>query len=179
MAKGPPSRSASCALVSCRQTTSAFCAASQGNRPFLAAERMPLTLTVTTRKNAFSTAGKTRCAAMRSRPLGRRVEEFLDFPDLRRGEIVALLHHAQHVPPGGEVMQAHIQLAHHLLRLGEDVVVEVDEHVLDHGARLAQRLAEIYFRAPVGGEVLDQQRPRSFANIAFDLRVAAEALRLQ
>jgi hypothetical protein len=35
-------RSASCALISCRQMMSAFCAAAQGRRPLRHAERMPL-----------------------------------------------------------------------------------------------------------------------------------------
>src|SRR5258708_19277685 len=74
------------------------------------------------------------------------------------------------------MMQAHVEIGEGLLRLGEDVVVEVDEHVLDDRARLAQRLAEIDLRAPVGGKVLDQQRARALADVALDLRVAAETL---
>ena len=54
------------------------------------------------------------------------MEEFLDFPDLRRSKVLALLHHAQHVPPGGEVVQAHPELAHRLLRLGKNVIVEIE-----------------------------------------------------
>src|SRR5688572_28620249 len=101
--------------------TSAFCAVSQRNRPFLAAERMPLTFRVMTRKERFSPAGKARYSAVGGRPRSRRVEEFLDFVDLRGGQVVALLDHLQHVPPGGEMVQAHAQVAHHLFRLGEDV----------------------------------------------------------
>src|SRR6267143_449920 len=74
---------------------------------------------------------------MRRRPLRRRVQKLLDFADLRRLEVAALLHQRQHVPPGGEMMQAHVELGERLLRLGEDVVVEVDEHVLDDRVRLA------------------------------------------
>ena len=39
----------SCALVSCRQTTSAFCVFSHSRKPLLAAERMPLALKLTMR----------------------------------------------------------------------------------------------------------------------------------
>src|SRR2546430_11396776 len=75
-------------------------------------------------------------------------------------------------------MQPHVEVGEDLLRLGIDVVVEIDEHVIDYGARIAQRLAEINLGAAVGGEVLDQQRARAFADVALDLRVAAEALGL-
>src|SRR5437879_1311154 len=114
---------------------------------------------------------------MRRRPLRRRVQKLLDFADLRRLEVAALLHQREHVPPRGEMMQAYVELGERLLRLWKDVVVEVDEHVLDNRARLAQRLAEIDLRAPVGSEVLDQQRASALADVALDLRVAAETLR--
>mgnify|MGYP006192225445 CR=1 FL=1 len=104
------------------------------------------------------------------------MEEGLHFRDLLRAEIAALLHHRQDVPPGREVVQAHVQVGEGLLRLGEDVVVEVDEYMVDQRAGAAQRLDEIDLRAPVGGEVLDQQRARAFLDMAFDLRAAAEAL---
>src|SRR5258708_3618263 len=76
------------------------------------------------------------------------------------------------------MVQPHAELAEDLLRVGEDIVVEVDEHVIDQRAGVAQRLAEIYLGAPVGGEILDQQRARPFADVALDLRIAAEALGL-
>src|SRR5438034_3933230 len=113
---------------------------------------------------------------MRRRPLRRLVQELLDFGELPRFEVAVFLHYGEYVPPGGEVMQPHVEVGEDLLRLGIDVVVEIDEHVVDYGARIAQRLAEINLGAAVGGEVLDQQRARAFADVALDLRVAAEAL---
>src|SRR5207245_4018527 len=104
--------------------------------------------------------------------------ELLNLGNLRRLQVAVLLHHREHGPPGGEVWQANVEIGERLLRLGEDVVVEVDEHVVDDGTGIAQRFAKIDLRAPVGGEVLDQQRARAFADIALDLRVAAEALGL-
>src|SRR5260221_7612630 len=76
------------------------------------------------------------------------------------------------------MVQAYAEVGHRLLRLGKDVVVEVDEHVLDDRARVAQRLAKIDLRAAVGGEVLDQQRARALANVALNLCIAAETLGL-
>jgi tryptophan 2,3-dioxygenase len=104
--------------------------------------------------------------------------DFLDFRDLRRLEVGVLLHHGEHIPPGGQAVQLHADVGEDLLRLREDVVVEVHEHVVDHGARVAQRLAEVDLGAAVGGQVLDQQGARALADVALDLRVAAEALRL-
>src|ERR1700682_1882229 len=105
--------------------TSARCAASHRNRPFLAAERIPLTLRVTTRKliSAIGGAG----AAMSRGPFRGLVEEFLDLGDLRGLQVGVLRDHREHGPPGGEMVQAHADVAEDLLRLGEDVVVEVDE----------------------------------------------------
>src|SRR6185369_11109120 len=125
-----------------------------------------------------SARGKARYAAVRGRPWRGRVQEFLDFRDLRGGEIAAFLYDLEHVPPGREVMQLDAELAHRGARFGEDVVVEVDVDVLDYGAGFAQRLAEIDLRAAVGREVFDEERARALADVALDLRVASESLRL-
>src|SRR5438067_6191552 len=108
---------------SCRQTMSGRWVASQRNSPLFAAERTPLTLSVITRN---STAGERGDAAVRGGPLGRLVQELLDFADLLGGEQAILLQHRQHVPPRREVMQPQLELLERGLRVGEDVVVEVD-----------------------------------------------------
>src|SRR5574341_2605579 len=96
--------------------------------------------------------------AVRRGPFRRRVEEALDLGDLLGAEVVALLHHRKHVPPRRQVVEPDAELREGLLRLGKDVVVEVDEHVLDDGAGVAQRLTEVDLRAPVGGERSEERR---------------------
>ena len=62
--------------------------------------------------------------------------------------------------------------------LREDVIVEHDEAVIDLRAGGAQRIAEIDLAGAVGREVFDQQGAGAGRELALDLRIAAEALRL-
>ena len=75
-------------------------------------------------------------------------------------------------------MQGDAEIAEDFPALGKNVVEEEHEAVLDRGAGLAQRLAEIDLAAAVGGHVLDQEHALPVVQMAFDLRVAPEALRL-
>ena len=76
------SRSASCALHFLQaDDVGLLRRRASGTGPSLAAERMPLTLRVTTAQGADRWGSSS--AAVRRRPLGRRVEEFLDLADLR------------------------------------------------------------------------------------------------
>src|SRR5947207_3596095 len=170
------SRSVSWHFISWRHTTSGCCVASQRNTPLLAAERTPLTLRVITRM--LLSRLKAGDAAVRGRPFGRLVQELLELRNLRGLQIAALLHHRQHIPPSRQAVQPHAEVGERFLRLWKDVVIKVDEHVLDDGARLAQRAYEIDLRAAVGREVFHQERAGAFADIAFDLCIAAEALGL-
>src|SRR5579872_1602023 len=117
-------------------------------------------------------------AAMRLRPRGRILHELFHFPELAFVELAALLRRLEHVPPGGERVQGDAEIAQDFFAFGKDVVEEEDEAVLDHGAGLAQRLAEIDLAAPVGGHVFDQQHAVTLLEMALDLRVAAKTLRL-
>lgn len=50
---------------------------------------------------------------MRSRPFGRRVQEFLDFIERLRLEVALFLCDAQHVPPRSERVQFDIDVLQH------------------------------------------------------------------
>src|SRR5580704_5392655 len=121
---------------------------------------------------------RLRGAAMRLRPAGGIFHELLDFFEPVLVELAALLGHFQNIPPGGERMQGDAQIPEDLFALGKDVVEEEHEDMLDHGAGLAQRLTEIDLAAAVGSHVLDQQHTVARLEVAFDLGITAEALRL-
>src|SRR3569832_855092 len=76
------------------------------------------------------------------------------------------------------MMQFDIQAGEVDLALGKDVVIEENEAVVDLCSRLPQGVAEIDLAASVGREILYEERAPTFQEFAFDLRVAAKALRL-
>src|SRR5580704_17890721 len=115
-------------------------------------------------------------AAVRLRPRRRIVHELFDFRESGFVEFAALLGDRQHVPPGGERMQRHAEIAENLFAFGKDVVEEEHKDVLDHGAGVAKRLAEIDLAAPVGGHVLDEEDALARLDLTFDLGVAAKTL---
>ncbi|CAD9227132.1 hypothetical protein BCEN4_630017 [Burkholderia cenocepacia] len=119
-----------------------------------------------------------RRAAVRGRPFGRCVQEFLDFVERLRLEVAGRLRDAQHVPPRGERVQVDVDVLQDRHAFLEDVVVEQHEAVVHRRARGAQRVDEVDLAAAVGGQVFHQQHARAFFQMAFDLRVAAETLRL-
>src|SRR3974377_1353976 len=89
---------------------------------------------------------------------GRGVfHELFDLPKLAFVEGAALLGRLQTLPPRGARVQRHAELAHDLLSLRKDIVEEKYENMLDNGASLAQRLAEVHLAAAVGGHVLNQE----------------------
>src|SRR5262249_52341183 len=117
---------------------------------------------------------RLRGAAMRFRPGSGVFHELFDLPELAFVEGAALLGRLQNVPPCGERVQRHAELAHDLLALRKDIVEEKYEDMLDHGAGLAQCLAEVHLAAPVRGHVFDQEHAVAGLDMAFDLRVTAE-----
>src|ERR1700735_2065349 len=115
---------------------------------------------------------------MRFRPGGRIVHEGLDFFQLFFIEQIALFGDRKHVPPGGERVKRDAKIAKHLLAIREYVVKEKYEDMVDPGAGGTQRIAKIDLAAAIAGQVLDQQDVITLVEMALDLRVATEALRL-
>src|SRR5262245_2752159 len=84
--------------------------------------------------NSIPLLGGYRDAAVRLRPAGRVVQEFLDLGELDRIELAAGLGEFQHVPPGAQVVQFDAEIAEDLLALRIDAVEEDDEDMLDDRA---------------------------------------------
>src|SRR6185503_11388520 len=117
-------------------------------------------------------------AAMRRRPLRRMIQEVPNLFQDAFIEVIAFFGDLQHIPPRGEMMQLDVQAREVDLTLREDVVIEEDKAVIDLRACLPQRVAEIDLATSVGRKIFDEKRAPTFQEFAFDLCVAAEALRL-
>ncbi len=113
-------------------------------------------------------------AAVCGRPRGRLVEEALDLLERHRIEGTGLLRDFQHVPPRRQVVELDADLLHQVGAVGEDVVVEEDEAVIDRGRLHPAGRAEVDLAAPVGRQILDEERLRTVDHLALDLRVAAK-----
>src|ERR1043165_9081019 len=108
----------------------------------------------------------------------RILEEGFDRRELARREIAHALGDGEHVPPGGEGVEANLFGGQRLEALWEDAVMEDDEGVADDPAGGADRADEVELRGALAREILDQQHARPLRHLALDLGVAAEALRL-
>src|SRR5262245_11500093 len=119
-----------------------------------------------------------RHAAVRLRPAGRVVDEFLHLSQHLRLELSARPGDSQHVLPGGEGVQRDAEVAEDFLGLRINVVKENHEAVVALAARFAQRVDEVDLALAVGGEIFHQQDALAWNQLAVDLRAAAEAFRL-
>src|SRR3954471_1399189 len=123
-------------------------------------------------------AGRLRDTAVHFRPAVGIVHEVLDLGELGSVELPARLGDGENVPPSGEVMHGDADVADDLFAFGKNIVEEKHEGMLDLGAGLAQRIADIDLAAAARCHVLDQQHALALPEMTFDLRAAAEPFRL-